>query len=417
MTHEKQIKIEAKDCSRISHLPDDILTSILSLLSLKEAFRTRILSRRWRHLSPHITNLCFDSLTIFGKTFDYKFMSRRKEFVTKVAQCLRHLRIPKLNSFQVSFSLWKDTASYIDECISIATTMAVEKIDLHFFNVLEGVEPYNFPCHLLPACDQASHLEHLCLNFCILRLGPDSTNRLSSLKTLFLDYVPLNQSDLESIVSGCLKLECLTLRNCQLPEMFRIHGQLHHLKSLVIVDCLYDSSTTIEIHNSINLNQFEYEGRSEKISLKDLPCLERVHLGHPRTDLAIDIHPKAVPRLQNLSLSFYFYRKFCRCAAKFERGRRQPRTYTDKHVHSQLKEVEINGFCNKDSEVELAVYLLHAATALERMTINLQSRVYISSGRWVYGRIPSARIAQKDVHDTLIKEIVDSNLGVELIVL
>ncbi|XVF23880.1 hypothetical protein REPUB_Repub13aG0077600 [Reevesia pubescens] len=442
---------------------------------MKEAFKARLLSRRWRYLSPEITDLCFDPLTMFGETIDYESISfcghtypktlldRRNEFLIKVAQCLRHLRVPKLISLQVSFCLWKENASYIDEWISLATAMGVEKLDLNFIYKPEGVELYSFPCHLLPPVhDQAaSHLEHLCLGSCILRPGLDSTNRLSSLKTLFLASVPLTESDLECIASSCLKLERFILRECNLPKTFSICGQLHHLKSLVIED--RSSLRNIEIHDTINLNQFEYKGIwLSKYSFRGLPCLKRLHLWQRdlRTDFVFEALAKAVPHLENLSLCFFTTKDgpipenitefscvkqmdlFVYVSSDFNllsltyilnaapllqklhvslcwgypRGPRQPRTY-NRHVHRQLKEVEISGFHNKENQVELAIYLLHNCIALQRMTININARIYNSNGRW--GNISRGLtvINKKDIHDTLIKEIVDSNLGVELIVL
>ncbi|PRQ47946.1 putative F-box domain-containing protein [Rosa chinensis] len=45
---------------RISGLPDEILVSILSLLPLKEAQATSILSRRWQYVWAYCTTLNFD---------------------------------------------------------------------------------------------------------------------------------------------------------------------------------------------------------------------------------------------------------------------------------------------------------------------------------------------------------------------
>ncbi|RXI07755.1 hypothetical protein DVH24_009786 [Malus domestica] len=46
---------------RISELPHEIIVSILSLMSLKEAAATSILSRRWRYVWASTMTLVFDS--------------------------------------------------------------------------------------------------------------------------------------------------------------------------------------------------------------------------------------------------------------------------------------------------------------------------------------------------------------------
>ncbi|BBH06774.1 hypothetical protein Prudu_018510 [Prunus dulcis] len=53
---------------RISELPDEILVSILSLLSLKEAATTSILSKRWQHLWASTMTLNFDAKLDLGSS-------------------------------------------------------------------------------------------------------------------------------------------------------------------------------------------------------------------------------------------------------------------------------------------------------------------------------------------------------------
>ena len=69
------------DDDRISNLPDDILSYILSFLSMREAVKTRILSRKWRFLSSPSTDLHFDLLFVVGlSTEEYKLPCPGYEF-------------------------------------------------------------------------------------------------------------------------------------------------------------------------------------------------------------------------------------------------------------------------------------------------------------------------------------------------
>ncbi|KAM0007030.1 putative F-box domain-containing protein [Helianthus debilis subsp. tardiflorus] len=45
---------------RLSMLPEDILSRILSLMPTKYAVRTSVLSKRWRYTWTSVTNLDFD---------------------------------------------------------------------------------------------------------------------------------------------------------------------------------------------------------------------------------------------------------------------------------------------------------------------------------------------------------------------
>ncbi|XVE50580.1 hypothetical protein DITRI_Ditri01bG0174300 [Diplodiscus trichospermus] len=49
-----------EDADRISNLPDEIISHILSFLSTKEAVRTSILSTRWRYCFAFVSNLDFE---------------------------------------------------------------------------------------------------------------------------------------------------------------------------------------------------------------------------------------------------------------------------------------------------------------------------------------------------------------------
>lgn len=50
--------------------------------------------------------------------------------------------------------------------------------------------------------------------------------------------------------------------------------------------------------------------------------------------------------------------------------------------HNHLKEVAITGFKGHASEIDIAVYLLQNASALQKMTIDPRRRMYKGNGKW-----------------------------------
>ncbi|OMO96888.1 hypothetical protein COLO4_15007 [Corchorus olitorius] len=302
----------------------------------------RLLSSRWRHFTPlevfklclkyqKEKNLCFDCTSVFGDASttspfmkdDTKYYPRSNEFVTKVNEVLRYLALPvsKLQSFQVSFFLHDEYASYIDEWVNLAASKAVNKIDFKFSELYQ-LHPrvlhdhfYTFPWHVFSS---NLNLEHLCLESC--RLKPALVKCcLSSLKTLSLGCVPLEQDEFDNVLSAFSKLECLILNTCGMPKTFRIgsgHGEdrLHHLKSLEIYYYRWRSrdNTTrnrnIEIDGLLNLKAFQYIGHTNKFFFKgSFPSLVSVQflMRSPDMDFIFDGLPTAVSHLQHLSIYLY----------------------------------------------------------------------------------------------------------------
>lgn len=171
---------------RISELSDDILSFILSFLTMRDAVKTRLLSHRWRYLSPPLSHLQFDVFTLFGTHGESS-----SKFIAAVDQVLLACRGPKIGTLKVRFGLGDDYAFHVDRWVSFSSAMQVEKIAFNFSCSPESCGSYNFPYHILPT-DEASHLKHLCLVSCTLRLSPEFTSQLNPLRTLDLDCVPLD---------------------------------------------------------------------------------------------------------------------------------------------------------------------------------------------------------------------------------
>ncbi|CAL5356447.1 unnamed protein product [Camellia sinensis] len=183
--------------------------------------------------------------------------------------------------------------------------MKTEKLDLEFSASPESQSNklYDFHCQLLPQGD-SSQLKYLCLKSCNLRPTPNLVSRLVSLKSLDLEHVPLNQSCANSILSSCLNLEWLRLKNSILPETLCIHGPSLHLKILIVHECYGVEKFEI---SSIDLTTFEYIGKVKNFSFLDIPLLEKVHIrfmvAYERgTQYMFNGIANDLPRLQTLSL-------------------------------------------------------------------------------------------------------------------
>ncbi|PIA46910.1 hypothetical protein AQUCO_01500442v1 [Aquilegia coerulea] len=444
---------DTKTGDRVSELPEDILSFILSLMSMRDAVQTRVLSRRWKNVSAPTSNLQFDLFTLFGINCDRNSLSIGSDnqsdgkcrFIKAVDQFLHLCRSPKLYSFKVCYSLGNDSECHIDRWISFAVRGHTEKLVLDFSGLPKGCELYNFPCNLL-SHGKLPQLKHLCLQSCALRPSPDSTNIFNSLKTLDLNMVPLEE-DLNCILSGCVTLEWLRLTNCKLPVSFFICAQYLCLKSLILDEC--HGAKKIEI--SRPLTAFEYIGGMTNLSFVGAPSIEKVKLMLMRayargTDYMFHGLAKELPSLQRLSLSlftrdmmsipenmtkFYHLKELdlivilsldfdllsvisilnavpclhtLNLAIRYSgpSSLQEKRRYT-KQFYYDLKEVEITGFRDECNALDLVLYVLDNALRLERMII----RWTHAAGMWM------GESRKKEVDD-LLKE---KAAHVELIVL
>ena len=166
----------------------------------------------------------------------------------------------------------------------------------------------NFPVHLLPP-GETSPLKHLHLKFCTLTPSPAHSIRFNSLKTLEISYIMLLQFHLDNILSGCLNLESLKLKECNMPSgLFHILGPLPCLKSLFIFNCR--GFRTVQLDSLEKLETFEYFGCEERyFTFVNLPALENAHF-----EFGSDVHKSFrdafskladdLPKLKNLSLIF-----------------------------------------------------------------------------------------------------------------
>ncbi|THG21663.1 hypothetical protein TEA_000292 [Camellia sinensis var. sinensis] len=93
-------------------MPDDILSFILSFLSIRDSVKARIVSGRWRHICPFMLNRDFDLHTVLG--INHKARYSKSNFVTGVDQFLETY---KLDSLRICFCLGNEYAGNVDSGI------------------------------------------------------------------------------------------------------------------------------------------------------------------------------------------------------------------------------------------------------------------------------------------------------------
>lgn len=104
---------------RFEELPDEILTTIVSLLPLREAVRTSFISKRWRFIWASHSDLKFDFVNVLGSRahrfrntcdFESKRQVQRRKFVNRVDKIMdeRRIRGGKINSLAIHFHLGKN---------------------------------------------------------------------------------------------------------------------------------------------------------------------------------------------------------------------------------------------------------------------------------------------------------------------
>ncbi|KAL4579004.1 hypothetical protein LXL04_015139 [Taraxacum kok-saghyz] len=196
--YQDLMKAQRQTLDRISALPQDTIEKILTLMPIRDALRTSILSRRWRYSWRTIPKLAFDD----SDDSDDDEINQDK-FVKAIFHVLLLHRSPILE-----FSLYstkKEINSEIDLMIlHLSSSNNVKKIVLYIF-IAEGFcLPYSFY--------SLQGLEHIDLSFCTFK-PPLMNKGFSMLKSLQL---------YECSVTSKMLLEFLT--NCPLLEEFTWSG-------------------------------------------------------------------------------------------------------------------------------------------------------------------------------------------------
>lgn len=184
---------------RISTLPNEILSHILSLLPTKLAFSTAVLSKRWGLLERLFTTLHFDDESVV----DEEAFLRYRRFVDAVMLSTHLIKTFRLrcgsrhwqegNRFN-DLDSWIETAKqHPVEKIQISTTLAI------YLRVFLPPSFFRFPTLVV-------------LKLCRVRVVDNISVDLPLLNTLHLSGVYLkNKENFNKLLNGCPVLEDLNV--------------------------------------------------------------------------------------------------------------------------------------------------------------------------------------------------------------
>ncbi|XP_020688312.2 F-box/FBD/LRR-repeat protein At1g13570-like [Dendrobium catenatum] len=235
---------------RISNLPESVLQSILTMMPLKSAIRTDVLSKKWRNLWKY--SLYTATALDFGDDLANNLSAT--DFVETVNRYLSLHASKKLERFHLFFSPFDLFASDIERWISYAIGKGVRylDIDLSQGEFSHGRSPFDLPS--LFDCDTLIDLSLCCCNF----KSPLNLSNFGGLQSLSLSHSNISEEMLQTILTECSLLESLSLRSCKQLGAISIMVPNLKLKRLIIRDC--QSFDLLEI-NAPKLQSFHYFGR------------------------------------------------------------------------------------------------------------------------------------------------------------
>ncbi|CAI9099976.1 OLC1v1036880C1 [Oldenlandia corymbosa var. corymbosa] len=260
-----------KTDDRISELPDEILTCILSFLKLKEAGRTSVLSKRWKHAWTYVPDLDFDTFTIecyCDKIFRSKRFVRlpargskeikrlkreRCKFVNWVNKVVDSHQTMRLNKFRIYNHFDDSFREDMNKWLQYAFNRGVERLEVDLWKL--GLHPssscgsYVFPSTIV------------------------TQRSWSSLKVLVFNNVNVSGSDLESFLHNCKFIESLVVRESCGLKTLEVFGPQLALQHLEILNCTLESITVC----NANLYSLKIDVTS-KLVLKNVPSSLRFTL-------------------------------------------------------------------------------------------------------------------------------------------
>ncbi|XP_008797500.2 F-box/FBD/LRR-repeat protein At1g13570-like isoform X2 [Phoenix dactylifera] len=331
----------------ISLLPDDLLSSVLSLLPIKDSARTSVLSTRWRHLwttaSLHLDSDCLHR----NKRPSASWTPRHQEAwrARAVDQILSVHRGPLPTCHLAGYFL--DNPTNVDTWLETLTRRGIQ--DLSFFCHHErrfGEEQcfYRLPSSLLTC----SSLITLKLTNCRLPEFPRSLPAFVNLRNLFMQFTALSDDTFRDLLSNCGSLQHVALIHCAGLRSLRVRSP--SLDSLVLKCSSPDSGDSIE-----------------ELIIEDAPNFRRLMLRENALEY-LQVEILDAPKLELLGFVCMDIKRLKMGGTCFEMNRTV--SSLSSRVRS-LKTLAISVIFDDDSEAEVVHDLLKCFPCLETLDVRI----------------------------------------------
>ncbi|VAI35776.1 unnamed protein product [Triticum turgidum subsp. durum] len=250
-----------ENLDHVSRMPDNILGSVISLLSTKEAARTRVLSSRWRHLWRSAP---------LNLVVDRRLSGRERDRVAIVSKILatHHGPACRFSLAIGAIRLRRDLYAKFDGWFRSPALDGLE--ELQFYGGCNPLPPSAL--RLAPTLRVASFRD---CGFPDVAAVP--ALRLPRLKHLKLPGVAISEEALHHLLAGCTALESLELQGNGLSTVRIVSPTLRSIA--VYVSYYYKSDMVLQ-----------------ELVIEDAPCLERL-IPLDSGDVPMTITVIAAPKL------------------------------------------------------------------------------------------------------------------------
>ncbi|KAL3726391.1 hypothetical protein ACJRO7_031305 [Eucalyptus globulus] len=264
-----------QESDRISELPKHIAEEILSRLPIKQAGRTSVLSRKWRHKWRSIPRLVFDDQCT-GKNVYGQPLQKLAKIIDRVLL----LHTGPIQTFVLNdkeFSAIRD----VDHWILRLSEVSIKQIELCIYTLRK----YKLPSCLFNCRD----LTRLKLYGCSAII-PSSFEGFKNLDTLYLQRVELPSCGIEFLISRCPLLKHLTLKNIEGITRVSVEAA-HNLESLDVGGAFLDvafgvgnhlKSVTVGFNDIIKKGQGSDNANSSNLHkfFRDVPHVQILQIGN-----------------------------------------------------------------------------------------------------------------------------------------